>query len=57
VTERQVSNAAAGFGVFRRQAIATALRLTRWHEAVEAVVEDEPSAFGVILDEFTTVQD
>lgn len=49
--------AAAGSGVFRARAIATALRLTRWHEAVEAVVEAEPSAFGVVLDEFTTVQD
>ncbi len=49
--------AAAGSGVLREQAIATALRLTRRHEAVEAVVEGEPSTFGVILDEFTTVQD
>lgn len=49
--------AAAGSGVFRDQAIATALRLTRWHEAVEVLGEAEPSAFGAILDEFTTVQD
>lgn len=49
--------AGAATGDLRRQSLAQAVRLDRWHAVVEAVVEEEPSAFEAIYREFEAVQD